>query len=67
MGVRYRSAFGLSDWLILGPVTVGTLTAASATTADTATNAGNATQLGGTYTAADITTILNRLDAADIP
>ena len=48
-------------------MTVGTLTAASAETADTATNAGNAAQLGGTYTAADITTIIARLDAADIP
>ncbi|CAM5282106.1 hypothetical protein [Sphingobium scionense] len=68
VGIRYLRAFnGETPWLILGPVTVGTLTASSAATADTATNAGNAAQLGGTYTAADITAILNRLDAADIP
>ncbi|WP_010339880.1 hypothetical protein [Sphingobium yanoikuyae] len=67
VGIRYRSTWRASDWLILAPVTVGTLTAASAETADTATNAGNADQLGGTYTAADIANIIARLDAADIP
>lgn len=76
VGIRYRSLFRPSPWLIIGPVTVGTLTATSAETADsattagsatTATNADNAAQLGGAYGAADITSILDRLTAAGIP
>lgn len=63
-GVRYRATAGASAWLALGPVTVGEVTA---TSADSATTAGDAAQLGGTYTAPDITDILDRLSAAGIP
>lgn len=67
--LRSDQIFSVSDRLILGPETAGDLEAGAAATAATATTAGSAgtaTQLGGTYEAADITDILDRLAAAGI-
>ena len=65
--ISYQIDATRTDRLVLGPVTSGTVTASTADSATTATDAGNAAQLGGTYGAADITAILDRLDSAGIP
>lgn len=59
--VSYQIGAERSARLVLGPVTTGTVAAG------TAESAATADELGGTYSAGDITDILDRLSAAGIP
>lgn len=52
VGIRYRTAFRVTPWLILGPVTVGSLSAASA-------------QAVGSYDAAAIAALEDRIAALE--